>query len=72
MSGVAKRRLQAVSQQLVEGITDAGKFEDIPRIRTVAPDSVGPRVKDKVVIVTGKPELHHPSSTNSPWEKEEY
>ncbi|PKX95226.1 SDR family NAD(P)-dependent oxidoreductase [Aspergillus novofumigatus IBT 16806] len=53
MSGVAKRRLQAVSQQLVEGIPDAGKFEDIPRIRTVAPDSVGPRVKDKVVIVTG-------------------
>ncbi|EAW16342.1 SDR family NAD(P)-dependent oxidoreductase [Aspergillus fischeri NRRL 181] len=53
MSGVAKRRLQAVSQQLVEGIPDAGKFEDIPRIRSVAPDSVGPRVKDKVVIVTG-------------------
>ncbi|KAF7162584.1 hypothetical protein CNMCM6106_009454 [Aspergillus hiratsukae] len=53
MSGVAKRRLQAVSQQLVEGIPDAGKFEDIPRIRTVAADSVGPRVKDKVVIVTG-------------------
>ncbi|KAF7169611.1 hypothetical protein CNMCM5623_002233 [Aspergillus felis] len=53
MSGVAKRRLQAVSQQLVEGIPDAGKFEDIPRIRTVAPDSVGLRVKDKVVIVTG-------------------
>jgi hypothetical protein len=42
MSGVAKRRLQAVSQQLVEGIPDAGKFEDIPRIRTVASDSVGP------------------------------
>ncbi|KAF4255269.1 hypothetical protein KXV95_006413 [Aspergillus fumigatus] len=53
MSGVAKRRLQAVSQQLVEGIPDAGRFEDIPRVRTVAPDSVGPRVKDKVVIVTG-------------------
>ncbi|EAW06793.1 SDR family NAD(P)-dependent oxidoreductase [Aspergillus clavatus NRRL 1] len=53
MSAVAKRRLEAVSQQLVEGMPDAGKFEDIPRIRTVAPDSVGPRVKDKVVIVTG-------------------
>ncbi|GFF30308.1 3-oxoacyl-[acyl-carrier-protein] reductase FabG [Aspergillus udagawae] len=53
MSGVAKRRLQAVSQQLVEGIPDAGKFEDIPRIRTVASDSVEPRVKDKVVIITG-------------------
>ncbi|OJJ73466.1 hypothetical protein ASPBRDRAFT_194414 [Aspergillus brasiliensis CBS 101740] len=53
MSSVAKRRLQAVSQQLVEGIPDAGKFEDIPRIRQVAGDSVGPRVKDKVAIVTG-------------------
>ncbi|KAM0109152.1 hypothetical protein ACP6JB_005297 [Aspergillus fumigatus] len=71
MSGVAKRRLQAVSQQLVEGIPDAGRFEDIPRVRTVAPDSVGPRVKDKVVIVTGTPELHIHSSTNSPWDKEE-
>ncbi|PYH99404.1 dehydrogenase with different specificitie [Aspergillus ellipticus CBS 707.79] len=49
----AKRRLQAVSQQLVEGIPDAGKFEDIPKIRHVAQDSVGPRVKDKVAIVTG-------------------
>ncbi|CRG86595.1 Granaticin polyketide synthase putative ketoacyl reductase 1 [Talaromyces islandicus] len=53
MTDSAKRRLQALSQQLVEGIPDAGTFEDIPRIRTVAPDSVGPRVKDKVVIVTG-------------------
>ncbi|KAF9883856.1 hypothetical protein FE257_002747 [Aspergillus nanangensis] len=35
----AKRRLQAVSQQLVEGIPDAGKFEDIPKIRHVAQDS---------------------------------
>ncbi|PYI32619.1 3-oxoacyl-reductase [Aspergillus indologenus CBS 114.80] len=53
MSGNAKRRLQALSQQLVEGIPDAGTFEDIPRIRSIAPDSVGPRVKDKVAIVTG-------------------
>lgn len=53
----AKHRLQALSQQLVEGIPDAGTFEDIPRIRQVASDSAGPRVKDKVVIVTG---------TNSP------
>ncbi|KAL1987449.1 hypothetical protein VTN96DRAFT_3831 [Rasamsonia emersonii] len=53
MTSAAKQRLQALSQQLVEGIPDAGTFEDIPRIRQVAPDSVGPRVKDKVVIVTG-------------------
>lgn len=38
----AKQRLQALSQQLTEGIPDAGTFEDIPRIRQVAPDSVGP------------------------------
>ncbi|KAL1969171.1 hypothetical protein VTN77DRAFT_425 [Rasamsonia byssochlamydoides] len=53
MTSAAKQRLQALSQQLVEGIPDAGTFEDIPRVRQVAPDSVGPRVKDKVVIVTG-------------------
>ncbi|KAI5283184.1 hypothetical protein KEM52_003469 [Ascosphaera acerosa] len=49
----AARRLDALSQQLAEGIPDAGTFEDMPRIRHVAPDSVGPRVRDKVVIVTG-------------------
>ncbi|KAL2822966.1 hypothetical protein BJX63DRAFT_2706 [Aspergillus granulosus] len=53
MSGVARQRLQALSQQLVEGIPDAGTFEDIPKIRQVAGDSVGPRVKDKVAIITG-------------------
>lgn len=42
MSSAAKQRLQALSQQLAEGIPDAGKFEDIPRIRQVAQDSVGP------------------------------
>ncbi|KAL4946789.1 hypothetical protein BDV06DRAFT_229676 [Aspergillus oleicola] len=57
MSGNARQRLQALSQQLVEGIPDAGTFEDIPRIRQVAGDSVGPRVKDKIAIITG---------TNSP------
>ncbi|OQE44871.1 hypothetical protein PENCOP_c002G00123 [Penicillium coprophilum] len=53
MSAVAKQRLQALSKQLVEGIPSEGKFEDIPKIRHVASDSAGPRVKDKVVIVTG-------------------
>ncbi|EEP75484.1 conserved hypothetical protein [Uncinocarpus reesii 1704] len=53
MSAAGRRRLQALSQQLVEGIPDAGTFENIPRIREVAPDSVGPRCKDKVVIITG-------------------
>lgn len=44
MSSVAKRRLEAVSQQLVEGIPDAGTFENIPKIKEVAQDSVGPYV----------------------------
>ncbi|EEH41952.1 estradiol 17-beta-dehydrogenase [Paracoccidioides lutzii Pb01] len=57
MTSITKQRLQAVSKQLIEGIPDAGTFENIPRIREVAPDSVGQRVKGKVVIVTG---------TNSP------
>lgn len=42
MSAAAKQRLQGLSQQLVEGIPDAGKFEDIPKIRQVASDSAGP------------------------------
>jgi hypothetical protein len=55
MSGaLAKQRLQALSQQLVEGIPDEGTFEGLPRIRHVAGDSAGQRVKGKVVIVTGK------------------
>ncbi|KXG52897.1 Glucose/ribitol dehydrogenase [Penicillium griseofulvum] len=53
MSAVAKQRLQALSKQLNEGIPSEGMFEDIPKIRHVASDSAGPRVKDKVVIVTG-------------------
>lgn len=42
MSAAAKRRLEALSQQLVEGIPDEGMFEDIPKIRHLAPDSAGP------------------------------
>ncbi|KAK2744850.1 hypothetical protein FQN57_004174 [Myotisia sp. PD_48] len=53
MSGVAKHRLQALSEQLVKGIPDAGTFENIPRIREVGPDSVGQRVQGKVAIITG-------------------
>ncbi|KAJ5256790.1 hypothetical protein N7478_012894 [Penicillium angulare] len=53
MSGVARQRLQALSQQLNEGIADEGTFEGIPRVRHVASDSKGLRTKDKVVIITG-------------------
>ncbi|KAJ5083360.1 hypothetical protein N7456_012787 [Penicillium angulare] len=53
MSGVARQRLQALSQQLNEGIADEGTFEGIPRVRHVASDSKGLRSKDKVVIITG-------------------
>ncbi|KAF1817355.1 NAD(P)-binding protein [Eremomyces bilateralis CBS 781.70] len=44
---------QAVSEQLANGPQDPGMFEDIQKIRRIAGDSAGPRVKDKVVIVTG-------------------
>ncbi|KUJ23039.1 NAD(P)-binding protein [Mollisia scopiformis] len=57
MTSSAKRRLAALSEQLVNPIADQGKFEDIPVLKRIAPASNGPRVKDKVVIVTG---------TNSP------
>jgi len=57
MAATTRRRLQALSEQLVAPIGDQGKFEDIPRLKTIAPDSNGPRLKGKVIIVTG---------TNSP------
>jgi len=57
MTSVAKRRLQALSEQLVAPIGDQGNFESIPVLKKIAPSSTGPRAKDKVVIVTG---------TNSP------
>jgi hypothetical protein len=41
-SAVAKKRLQALSKQLTEGIPDEGTFEGIPKIRHVAGDSAGP------------------------------
>ncbi|KAL9110205.1 MAG: hypothetical protein Q9227_005266 [Pyrenula ochraceoflavens] len=41
MTAAAKQRLQALSQQLKEGIPDAGTFEDIPKIRQVADSSTG-------------------------------
>ncbi|CAG8973823.1 hypothetical protein HYALB_00005568 [Hymenoscyphus albidus] len=57
MSGAAKRRLEALSEQLVAPVPDQGTFEGLPVLKKIAPDSNGPRVKGKVVIVTG---------TNSP------
>lgn len=62
MTSVAKQRLQAMSKQLVEGIPDEGTFEDLPKIRHVAEDSAGQRVKGKVVIVTGKDEIQFSSA----------
>lgn len=54
MPAAANQRLQALGQQLAEGIPDEGVFEGIPRIRHVASDSTGPRVQKKVVMVTGR------------------
>ncbi|KAI9696352.1 MAG: hypothetical protein M1820_008194 [Bogoriella megaspora] len=57
MSGAPKQRLQALSEQLSTPMQDPGTFENIPKIKRVAGDSAGPRLKDKVCIITG---------TNSP------
>jgi len=57
MTSAARRRLAALSEQLVNPVGDQGTFEDIPILKKIAPDSTGPRAKDKVVIITG---------TNSP------
>lgn len=53
-AAVAKRRLNAVSEQLVAPVPDQGTFEGIPRLKKVAGDSNGPRVKGKVAIITGE------------------
>lgn len=53
MTSVPKRRLEALSRHLVEGIPSAGTFEDIPRIRKASEDSPGSRVRGKIAIVTG-------------------
>jgi hypothetical protein len=45
MSRAGKRRLDALSKQLVHGIPSEGEFEGIPRIRHVAPPSAGKRVE---------------------------
>jgi hypothetical protein len=60
MTAVARRRLQALSEQLVAPIGDQGMFENIPKLKKIGGDSAGPRVKGKVVIVTG--ELKNPRS----------
>ncbi|KAJ9632259.1 hypothetical protein H2203_000663 [Taxawa tesnikishii (nom. ined.)] len=57
MSGVPKKRLEQLSEQLAVPRVDPGTFENISKIPRIAGDSAGPRVKGKVVIVTG---------TNSP------
>ncbi|KAI9859467.1 MAG: hypothetical protein M1830_006294, partial [Pleopsidium flavum] len=57
MTSVPRQRLRQLSEQLSVPVEDPGTFENIPKIRRVAGDSAGQRVKGKVVIVTG---------TNSP------
>ena len=56
MSDSAKRRVQALGKQLAPPSTPGSEatFDGIPLIKKVAPDSNGPRVAGKVVIITGK------------------
>ena len=42
MTSAAKARVQALSEQLVKPRADPGKFEDIPKIPTIAGPSNGP------------------------------
>ena len=44
MTSAPKRRLQALSEQLVVPPADPGTFEDILKIRHIAPTSAGPFV----------------------------
>lgn len=56
-ASVAKRRLSALSEQLVSPIPDQGTFEGIPKLKKVAGPSAGPRAAGKVVIITGTSSL---------------
>ncbi|KAL8861760.1 MAG: hypothetical protein Q9178_001961 [Gyalolechia marmorata] len=47
------RRMQAFSEQLSVVPANPGTFENVPKIRHVAPDSSGRRVEEKVIILTG-------------------
>ncbi|KAF2164852.1 hypothetical protein M409DRAFT_24758 [Zasmidium cellare ATCC 36951] len=53
MTSAARKRVQALSEQLVNRPRSTGTFEDIPNIPRVAGDSKGARTKGKVVIITG-------------------
>ncbi|KAF2739883.1 NAD(P)-binding protein [Polyplosphaeria fusca] len=44
---------QPLSKELSEGVPDAGTFEDIPKVRSVAGDLGDQRLKGKVCIITG-------------------
>lgn len=48
MPDSAKNRIKAVGQQLAPG-------DSLPAIAKVAGSSSGPRVQDKVIIITGEP-----------------
>ncbi|EME78770.1 uncharacterized protein MYCFIDRAFT_72506 [Pseudocercospora fijiensis CIRAD86] len=52
-SSAPKKRLQALSEHLINRPKSTGQFENIPTIPTVAPSSNGPRMKDKICIITG-------------------
>ena len=52
-ASVAKRRLAALSEQLVAPIPDQGTFEGIPKLKKIAGDSDAKRLKGKVAIITG-------------------
>lgn len=52
-AATAKRRLAALSEQLVAPIPDLGSFEGIPKLKKIAGDSDSKRLKGKVAIITG-------------------
>lgn len=52
-AATAKRRLAALSEQLVAPVPDQGSFEEIPKLKKIAGDSDSKRLKGKVAIITG-------------------
>ena len=52
-AATAKRRLAALSEQLVSPVPDQGSFEGISKLKKIAGDSDSKRLKGKVAIITG-------------------
>jgi hypothetical protein len=66
MISTSRRRLAMLSEQLVApSMVDDSSVDDMLPLEEVAGDSTGPRVKGKVIIVTGELDIAQANSTDT-------